>query len=502
MKRVKRAGLFVICTMLFLSMVHVYAASEGTEDKFKEGIKIGGQSVSGMAYDEAFKIAKAVAKKKLSSNVELKVGDRVFKIPLKKLGYRWTNDTVVEEALGAGKKGNIIKRYKDDKDIKNNGKPYNVSISVEEDKLKKKLRKQSDDHNLKAKNASLKLTDDGFEIIPEQNGVEVDYEKTAKTVLNYVSKKWDGKSDFSVDATVQTSTPQYTTKDCEKVSATPMGSFSTMFSVGEAYTERNLNIKNGVEKIDGTILYPGEEYSCNEHLTPWTKENGWHPAGTYSDGEVVDSLGGGICQVSSTLYNALLNAEVTVTERYSHSMAVSYVDLAADAALAGDYKDLKFKNDSDAPIYIQGIYVEGQLTFRVYGHDTRPDSHSVKYVSVTKKTIPIKDSVVEDNSKPEGYEEVEDNGHVGYIAELYKVTYENGKEVSRDLLHTSTYRMAPRKIIKGTGKDEEETEEETKEEATKKQEPVTEAEPETEKPTEPPTTAKEKKSKKNQTDEE
>ena len=224
-------------------------------------------------------------------------------------------------------------------------------------------------------------------------------------------------------------------------------------------------------------------------MIPWTEENGWHPAGTYSEGEVIDSLGGGICQVSSTLYNALLNAEVTVTERYSHSMAVSYVDLAADAALAGDYKDLKFKNDSDAPIYIQGIYVEGQLTFRVYGHDTRPASHSVKYVSVTKKTIPIKDSVVKDDSKPKGYEEVDSNGHVGYIAELYKVTYENGKEVSRDLLHTSTYQMSPRKIIKGTGKDDEE---ETEEETTEKQEEVTK-EQQTEKQTEKPTTKNKKK---------
>lgn len=489
MKRVKRAGLFVICAVLFLSMVHVYAASKKTEDKFKDGIKIGGENVSGMTYDEAFKIAKKVAKKKLNSNLKLKVGDQTFEIPLKKLGYKWTNDTVVEEALGAGKKGNIIKRYKDDKDIKNNGKPYKVTVSVEKDKLKKKLEKQSDDHNMGAKNASLKFNGDGFDIIPEQNGVEVDYDKTTNTIFDYVNKKWDGESDFSVDATVQISKPQYTTKDCEKVSSTPMGSFSTTFSVGSAYTERNLNIKNGVEKIDGTILYPGEEYSCNEHLIPWTEENGWHPAGTYSEGEVIDSLGGGICQVSSTLYNALLNAEVTITERYSHSMAVSYVDLAADAALAGDYKDLKFKNDSDAPIYIQGIYVEGQLTFRVYGHDTRDESHSVKYVSVTKKTIPIKDEVVKDDSKPKGYEEVDSNGHVGYVAELYKVTYENGTEVSRDLLHTSTYQMSPRKIIKGTGKDDEE---ETKEETTKKQEEVTKEE-QTEKQAEEPTTKNKKK---------
>lgn len=481
MKRVKRAGLLVLCMVLFCGIVHVFAASEKTDDKIKEGISIGGKNVSGMTYEEAFKIVKKVAKEKLSFEITLKIGDQDVKIPLKSLGYKWANNTVVEEALGAGKKGNIIKRYKDVRDIKNNGKPYDVTVDVTQDKLIKKLKKQCKDYNTEAKNASLKFTGDGFDVVKEQDGCEVDYDVTAKKIQESISDDWNGESDITVEASVKTTKPKYTTKDLEQISTTPMGSFSTTFSVGGAYNTRNLNIKNGVEKIDGSTIYPGEEYSCNAHLIPWTEENGWHPAGTYSEGEVIDSLGGGICQVSSTLYNALLNAEITVTERYSHSMAVSYVDLAADAALAGDYKDLKFRNDTDAPIYIQGIYMEGQITFRVYGHDTRPDSHSVKYVSVTKKTIPIKESVKKDDSKPKGYESVESNGHVGYVAELYKVTYENGKEVSRELLHTSTYRMAPKKIIRGTGKDEEATEEETtekkeettKEKETKKQEEVT-----------------------------
>jgi vancomycin resistance protein YoaR len=230
-----------------------------------------------------------------------------------------------------------------------------------------------------------------------------------------------------------------------------MGSWTTSFTVGSSYENRNLNIKNGAEKIDGSILYPGEQYSCNEHLAPWTEDNGWYPAGTYVDGGVQDSLGGGICQVSSTLYNALLRAEIKVVKRFSHSMAVSYVDLAADAALAGDYKDLVFENDTDAPIYIQGIYNSGgTITFNIYGHDTRDKSHSVEYVSELVSTTPIKESVTKDSSKPVGYTEVVENGHVGYVAKLWKITYENGKQVDKELLHTSTYAMSPKKIIKGT----------------------------------------------------
>ena len=83
-----------------------------------------------------------------------------------------------------------------------------------------------------------------------------------------------------------------------------MGSYTTQFTAG--VVNRNANIRNGAEKLNGNVVYPGERFSCNEHLVPWTEDNGWKPAGTYSEGSVVDSLGGGICQVSSTLYNACL----------------------------------------------------------------------------------------------------------------------------------------------------------------------------------------------------
>ena len=119
--------------------------------------------------------------------------------------------------------------------------------------------------------------------------------------------------------------------------------------------------------------------------------------------------------------------------------------------MAGDYKDLVFENNTDAPIYIQGIYTEGAITFNVYGHDTRKKGHSVKYVSKTISTTPIKTKTQKDSTKSEGYREVIP-GHVGYVAELYKITYENGKEVSKELVHTSTYRMSPTTTIIGTKK--------------------------------------------------
>lgn len=456
MKGIRKAGILIICIVLAISAAQVFAASEkNTEEKIKQGIIIDSVDVSGMTYDEAKEAVEEIVDGRISSKVKITVNDEVVETTLKKLGYKWTNESVIDEAVELGKTGNIIKRYKDELELKNDGKKLDIEMSIDQETLKEKIEKLCQPYNIEAKNASLKATGSGFEIIPETEGCVVDYDKSTSELYQYITEKWDKNSDIEFVATTKISKPEYTTEDCEKVSSTPMGSFTTTFSVGWSYENRNLNILNGAEKISGNVVYPGEQFSCNEHLAPWTADNGWYPAGTYVDGAVEDSLGGGICQVSSTLYNALLRAEIKIVERYSHSMAVSYVDLAADAALAGDYKDLVFENDTDAPIYIQGIYSSGgSITFNIYGHDTREEGHSVKYVSETVSTTPIKTETKKDPSQPKRYTETVENGHVGYVAKLWKITYENGNEVNRELLHTSRYAMSPKKVIKGTGKDE------------------------------------------------
>lgn len=112
------------------------------------------------------------------------------------------------------------------------------------------------------------------------------------------------------------------------------------------------NVENGASLINGTLLYPGDSFSVYSKVAPFTADNGYHLAGSYSNGQTVQTYGGGICQVSTTLYNAVLRAELNVTERSNHSMTVHYVPLSADAAISGTDKDLKFTNNLDP----SGIY--------------------------------------------------------------------------------------------------------------------------------------------------
>ena len=447
MKGLKKISIILCVVMMLLGIGYVANAAEDSDEVVKEGVKIDSVNVSDMTEKEVKKAVKSHVKTKTNTKVQLRINKDKITTTLKDLGYKWENTELVEQVMEVGKQGNVIKRYKDSVDLKKNGKTFELKMGIDQKKMKAKLEELCKAFNVDAKNASLKATGHGFKIIAEKEGCEVDYEKTANQLVSYIEKQWDKKSAIQLEATTKITKPKYTTKDCKKVSNTPMGSYTTQFTAG--VVNRNANIRNGAEKLNGNVVYPGERFSCNKHLVPWTEDNGWKPAGTYSEGSVVDSLGGGICQVSSTLYNALLNAEIKVVERYPHSMAVSYVPLSADAALAGDYKDLVFENNTDAPIYVQGVYTEGAITFNIYGHDTRKKGHSVEYVSKTTKTIPIKTATKKDPTLPAGTKKVTP-GHVGYVAELYKITYENGKQVSKELVHTSTYAMAPTTTLVGT----------------------------------------------------
>ena len=121
-------------------------------------------------------------------------------------------------------------------------------------------------------------------------------------------------------------------------------------------------------------------------MRPYTKENGFAEAGAYQNGKVIQSMGGGICQVSSTLYNAVILAELGVEQRQPHSMLVDYVQPSMDAAIAGDYKDMKLKNTTETPIYIEGYVSGGYVTFTIYGKETRPENRTIKFVSETLST--------------------------------------------------------------------------------------------------------------------
>ena len=207
--------------------------------------------------------------------------------------------------------------------------------------------------------------------------------------------------------------------------------------------ERIQNLKTGVEKLSNIVLMPGEVLSVEERTKPYTPENGYVMGGSYEGGRVVESYGGGLCQVSTTLYNAVIYAELEIVERYPHSMIVDYVSPSRDAAVAEGYLDFKFKNNYDTPIYIAGgIDETNQLYFKIYGKDTREEGRTVEYESEILSTEEPGVTYEANSDLPLGSIQPVSSAHMGTEAMLWKVVYQNGEEVSREAFNNSSYQAA------------------------------------------------------------
>ena len=225
-----------------------------------------------------------------------------------------------------------------------------------------------------------------------------------------------------------------------------LGTFSTDFS--SSGNSRATNLRVGAGKINGHVLMPGETLSGYECMHPFTTANGYATAAAYENGQVVDSVGGGVCQISTTLYNASLRAELEITQRQNHSMIVTYVKPSEDAAIAGTYKDLKITNNYSTPIYVEGYTSGKTLTFTIYGKETRPANRTFKFVSETLATMdpgPPKEEV--DPSMEPGTRKQVQSAHRGYKSRLWKYVYIDGVEQSKEILHTDTYN-ASKAIVK------------------------------------------------------
>lgn len=428
--------LALICSM----SLQVQAAGEET---LKEGVLIQGMDLSGMNKDEAIDVVEQYIEESLcpvtvtlltSNNMEVEV-------TVGELGIEWSNPEVIDEAMAIGTEGNVITRYKVLKDLQQAPINYQLTFDYDINAINQILTEKCSQYDQPAVNASLKRENGSFSIIEGQTGYLLDVETSIDTVYEYMTQQWDLQP-CTIALNIDVDEPLGKAEELAKVTDV-LGSYSTSFSTSGS--ARSANVTNGCKLINGTTLYPGEEFSTYTAVAPFSEKNGYYMAGSYLNGKVVDSLGGGICQVSTTLYNAVLRAELKVTERYNHSMIVTYVDPSADAAIAeSSGKDFKFVNNLDTPIYIEGIIEGKKITFNIYGQETRSSDRKVSYESKVLEVInPTSDLLYADASQPIGYLVKGDSAHIGYKAQLWKVVTENGVEVERTQVNSSSYKMVP-----------------------------------------------------------
>ncbi|RKM54852.1 hypothetical protein D6853_11485 [Butyrivibrio sp. X503] len=437
-----------ICLFFLLAFLIPSAPVIAAEKTIAKGVSIGNIDVSGMTVEQATAAVEDYFNNLLEAEISLTgEEDQQLTITGSELGVSWDNRDVVEEAYALGHEGNVIARYKAIKDLEVNNYNFDIEYGFNDEAVTAVLDNCAKNFNRETINFGLKKGADGFEITEGQTGYLVDTAASAELIKTYVK---DGKvgSGEALALTINADEPLGSTEELSKVKDV-LGSFTTSYKSSNA--ARSANLANGCSHINGATVYPGQEFNVLDAITPFTVENGYFEAGSYLNGVVVPSLGGGICQVSTTLYNAVLLAELEVTERHNHSMVVNYVAYSADAAIAeSGGKNFRFVNNTDAPIYIEGYTTtDKHITFNIYGHETRPAGRTVSYQSETiEQTSPSADQIVTDGGQALGHVGVQ-SAHVGIKAKLIKTVTENGQKTS-EVVNSSTYKMVPRIISVGT----------------------------------------------------
>ncbi len=418
------------------------------EEKIESGIYANDINLAGMTVSEAKKAVQDYVDSFADTEITLHAEEgQVITITASDCGLKWANSEIIDEAASLGKDGNIIQCYKALKDLEYENKVYEVTYDFDKNAIKTLVEEQGAQYNQDAVDAVMTRVDDTFQITEGQTGIAIDPDASADAAYDYLVNNWNGDA-CDIDLVVAVQEPRGSIEELSKVTDV-LGTFTTSYSTSGS--SRSANVANGANLINGCLLYPGDEFSAYEAVAPFTEANGYYMAGSYLNGQVVDSLGGGICQVSTTLYNAVLLSELEVTERYNHSMIVTYVDPSADAAIAeSSGKDFKFVNNTEYPIYIEGFTTpEKTITFTIYGVETRESNREVIYESVVlERTVPDEEVIYPDASLPLGYCSVQ-SAHIGYKAELWKVVKVDGVEVSREQINSSSYNKAPRSATVG-----------------------------------------------------
>ncbi len=445
MKKRMQNGFYTVLAFLCLFLCGMTA--EAQENIIKTGIYAGDINLAGMDKEEATAAIDAYLEELKSVELTLLAAkDAQVKVTADDLGLYWANPEMIDEVLEIGTRGNVIERYKVIKDLEHEGLNLSVEIDYDMQAISDVLTRRCMIYDVAAVDSGLIRENDRFQIEIGRTGYALDVEKSIDIIHDFLMNEWDYRP-TTIALNVAVTDYKGTEEELSKVKDL-LGTYSTSFKTSGSY--RSANVRNGCELIDGTLLYPGEEFSALEKVTPFTMENGYFPAGSYLDGQVVDSLGGGICQVTTTLYNAVLFSELEVTKRHNHSLTVSYVPLSYDAAIAESAgKDFKFVNNTDAPIYIEGVVKDKVLTFNIYGQENRSTDREIRFESVLVQEIPhTPDIITADPGQPVGYIK-ETGGYTGYKSQMWKIVTENGEEVSREKVNSSNYKMVQRTATVG-----------------------------------------------------
>lgn len=430
--------------------IYVNGTVNEWNNKIYPGVKVNEIDLGGKTKEEGKAILEESFSKKIEDKkivVKVKNKDKEYDTKYSELDPKFEIDKAVEEAFNYGKDSSLFKKNSLIKEGELNKHEIQLNFTYSDKKLNNLEDKIIKKFNIAAKNAKINIDNGGnISIVPETVGYGINKEELDKNLKEKINGDLDKET--LVELEYKENKPKVTKEELSKINGV-MGSFSSSYQSSDA--NRSANIKAATEFVNGTLLMPGEVFSYSE-ATQRDKSK-YKEGNVYINDKVEKDIGGGICQVSSALYRAVMRANLRPAERHNHSMTVGYAKPGLDATVAWGYLDFKIKNTYSTPIYIQGITHNKVTEFKVYGDVKELKGRTYEMENEIIRTIPITEEIIRDPNLKEGTRKVESAGITGYVAKGYQVTYENGKAIKKELVSTDTYKMVPQKVRVGTKKD-------------------------------------------------
>lgn len=473
-------------------------------DKIIKGVYIKDIEISGLTKDEAIEKVEEELKRKMSDTLTLVHNETKAEISLEQMDIKFDIDSAVDDAFVIGRDENLIQNSANAIKTMRNHVSIEPDISMNEEELKSKLEYLSINLPDTVVQSSYYIEDGDLIIVKGKEGNVVDLDKMIDTIKNGIQDLRYTKEEIKVDVKKEYPNSVDIEKIHEEIYKEPVSAYYTKepfivhphengvdfqksvdevkqlvnesenevkvklkytkpevttnmigteafpdllseFSTKYAASNKNrtTNLKLAASKINGTVIMPGETFSYNKIVGKRTIEAGYKDAAIYQDGQVVDGLGGGICQISTTLYNAVLFANLEVTDRRNHMFIPSYAGAGRDATVVYGSQDFKFKNNRNYPIKILASVSGGIAKFEIYGLKQEDDCEVEISTKITG-SIPYKTVYM---SKP-GYKSgrVIQSGKNGTKSETYKTLKRNGEVISTERISRDTY-SAMNKII-------------------------------------------------------
>lgn len=430
----------LIATVVFLSLGFFNPAAE----KVLPGVRVMGIDLDGLNMPKGLAQLEELEKKLRVEEVTLSYQEQSWPLLLSEAGLDLDEEWIMEEALRSGREGNVIQRLKDRKQLRQSGVAIDPAINFDQDRLKQRTDEFTKGIVDEPLDANFVIDgNDAVSIRPGKDGTAVDMEKLVGDLTEVIVESKNPQVELAMINVAPA-------RSAEMLQSTGinglLAGYYTRFDSSKTSRTYNVNVAAGA--FDELLVLPGHNVSFNEVVGPRSSEAGYKNAPVIVDNEFVDGLGGGVCQVSTTLYNCVLLAGLEVVERTCHSLPVSYVPIGRDATVVYGAIDFSFCNNTDDYIYVKSFVSGGQLGIKIYGNTAH--KKDVQVNSWVTQEIEPRVIYEDDPNLPKGEEVVKQEGSKGFRVSGERLFLVNGAVENRESLYSSEYSSVNKIVAVGT----------------------------------------------------